>query len=708
MPLERDYDSGRSGAMSTLGGAETGTRHMKMTQRQKTLMALNSFFRVAEHDGKEIAWNGNKYVPLHEQANYLRSGYSPEYSGYGEDVPRDLRRPVASMGIVRNIVSRFTGMLFAQERKPRIAVPGDPKTEDYLNAQLEYGNFWSGMIQARNFGGAMGSSAIGFRFVQGHLRFETLDPRWTTPEFTGRGYQDLNKLTVQYTYAVEKKQRDGSYKQEWYWYRRVIDRMNDTTWVPVPCKDGKEPYWDYIKNNVVQHGMGEVPYEWVQNSRVEDEIDGDPDCLGCYEAITAIDVLLSEAYSGTINNCDPTLVLTGEQALTLSEIKKGSDNAIRIGNGNATYLELQGAGQRSAIEMVKALEERVYRLAQCVPDSVLFQNGSGEKTELEIKRIFASMYERADALREQYQPPMLRICQKLLKFIRAVTRLQPREDGSYIRGYVFCPKRPLQQPDGDVVEVPRDIGKGEICNAVWPPYQDASWTERETMQRVYSTMVTSDPPQMTNTTAMMALAQAFKFDPLKEIKALQKEKADKEAAEAASASEGEGEEGGDEGADATASGPDTAAWKTALEAGIITLNEYREKALQLGAIPDGDLTMPQYRSKYASLFVAATASVSPKAADIASGAHEGNEQRAQESHEMRKENHEEQKKAREEARANGALPSSGQPGAPGAQGAKPSGGKEGSPASSQKKTPQERPSSAPAAKPSEPKPPAAK
>jgi hypothetical protein len=38
-----------------------------------------------------------------------------------------------------------------------------------------------------------------------------------------------------------------------------------------------------------------------------------------------------------------------------------------------------------------------------------------------------------------------------------------------------------------------------------------------------------------------------------------------------------------------------------LEAGLMTMNEAREK-MGLGAMPDGDLTLPQYRNKYPELF----------------------------------------------------------------------------------------------------------
>jgi hypothetical protein len=210
----------------------------------------------------------------------------------------------------------------------------------------------------------------------------------------------------------------------------------------------------------------------------------------------------------------------------------------------------------------------------------------------------------------------------------------------------------------------------------------------DVFSRVITTILSNDPKLITKTTAMQLLAPVMDFDPLKELHSLKKEEEDTANAEAAA--EGGGEE---------SAGPEAAnnpaTWKVALDGGLITLNEYREMALGLGAIPDGDLTMPQYRAKFANTFVASTASVSEKSVDVATGKLEADEQRAQaneersgESHEMKAEMHEESKKDRKKAREQG--PTSGPPGAPpsGAAGTSRSAGKPGSPP--------KRPSSAPA------------
>lgn len=695
MPVQID-SSARAGAKQAADGVlGTGEKHMSLTTRQQELSELWSYFRASEHEDKKVDWDGRPVLTAAQRGAISREAFLPPgYENVGDSLPPFLRRPVAPLSIVRQIVSRFTGLLFSDRRQPRLLVPGDDKTEDALNAQLRFGGFWPAMYQARNFGGAMGSACIGFRFLQGQLHFEALDPRWCTPEFIGRGISDPFRITIQYTYSKEEKQPDGRFKSVWYWFRRVIDTETDTTWVPIKCRE-KEPAWDYMKHNVVRHGLGFVPYEWIQNLRSDDEIDGDPDCMGCYPMVRAVDHLLSEVYSGTIKNTDPTLVLVTNEAL--SSIAKGSDNAIKLPQGgSANYMELQGAGPRIGLEVAKEIREEVYRLAQCVPDWVLYQN-AGEKTATEIERMFSSMFEKADALRGQYGPPMIRICEKLLTAIRAYTAIReiPQEDGTtrLVRGKIYMPPKAIQQPDGDVVEVPRVLGKGSHCDIRWPSYQRPSYADQDTYSRVITTLLSNDPKVLTRGTAMQLLAPVMDYDHLKELHAIKREESDEEQAAAAAPPEEEEASTGPE----TANNP--AAWKTALDSGIITLNEYREKALGLGAIPDGDLTMVQYRSKYAEVFVGSTAAVSEKSIDMMTGKADQDEARTQESHDMKKENHKEQKKTREEQRkalkAGGGLPGS------------PSGGAPTSPSAGQRGQPQGRPNSAPAAPASGPASPAA-
>ena len=917
--LQADPDAARAAVMSADEFGESGTKYLKLTERQKELNEYWAYYKVAEHDAKGTDWAGRPLMRREMRDMISRQRYIPPgfVDAGGDTLPMDFRRPAAPLGIIRTVVSRFTGLLFSHKRHPQLAVPGDHRTEDYVNGLLEYGNFWSTAMLFRNQGGAMGSACFGFKFVNSNCVFEAIDPRWCEPEFVGQGYQELSKLTIQYTYAKEEyDEKTEKHKKVWYWYRRVIDTMTDTLWVPVKCKEhGKEPPWDYIKKNTIEHGFGEVPYEWVQNTQSDDDVDGDPDAVGCYDMVRTVDQLLSEVWSGTIGNCvgsetqfitrtgvraftecavgeqltvlthtgawkpatvksygeqqlynvvfgrganeqsvrataghrwlladgrtvttselsikdkilkpphlirdwcyeeaseeqklawaqgfaygdgcvmqnngkiygskirlcghkarflgrfealgcsvtyppssdgeptvyfkgydkqlpdpaatshenmmafvrgyldadgsrnlkhpeaadinpfqgiqatgqetiefirrvfpsvgayivneddrtdqptnygvrseqtvyfslvlgfsnspvapynvrrinvdavesvwcleveddhsfvlpcgivtlncDPTLTLVTD--MELNAIKKGSDNAIRLNAGSsAQYLELGGNGPRVGLEVAKAIEERIFRLAQCVPDNVLYES-NGEKTATEIERIFSSMLEKADMLRAQYGPAIVHMCEKLIRAAKMITTVRELEDGRLVRGKINVPPRTVSQADGDVVELPRVVGDGTSCVISWPPYYRASFTDIQTA--VNMSTQAKDAEVLTKESVIRYIAPLMGIDPLKEIIALKKAADAAQEAEAASAEEEPEEEAPEK--------PDAAAWKAALETGLCTINEYRENVLSLGALPDGDLTLPQYRASHAELFVAATAVMSPQAANQA-------------------------------------------------------------------------------------------
>jgi hypothetical protein len=324
--------------------------------------------------------------------------------------------------------------------------------------------------------------------------------------------------------------------------------------------------------------------------------------------LEAVDQLLAEIWYGTVSNCDPTLNIVTDME-NPGTVRKGSDNALFLGpSSTAQYLELSGSGPTIGITVLEKLEERIYRLCQCVPDQILFQN-NGEKTAMEIERIFHSMIEKADSLREQYGPAIIRICQKVLKAVRTVEGIREvqNEDGSVrrIRYRVYVPKRVIAQPDGDQVTIPRVVGNGQVCELQWPHYFKPTFTDIETAQRIATTG--KDSEVLTKETAIKYWMGLTELDPLKEIHALKK--AEEDAAMSADTGE-EGAEGEEGAAPEEPEGPDAMTWKEALAQGICTINEYREGALQLGAIPDGDLTLVQYRSKHQDIWVANTAAQS--------------------------------------------------------------------------------------------------
>lgn len=459
--IKMDGDAARSammGAASSYMGA--------YTPRQVMLNRQWSFFRCEHYNNRSVMWDGSPAGPDELISQIGTQGYvTPGFVNINEQTqPLRFRRPTAPYHIGRVIVERFTGLLFSQRRHPKITVPGDDTTEDFLEAVVEAGSFWARMVQARNFGGAMGSVALGFKIVQGKPVFEVFDPRWCLPDFLDPIDQELDSFVFQipYTETTYGKKDEPIYNH--YFYRREVNQLSDRVWKRLPQDADPE---SYPPSRTVEHGLGFCPVVWIQNQEVQGEVDGDSDLHGTYDMIEAMDALTAQANKGVLLNCDPTLVITSDD--DIDALMKGSGNAIKLAQGNsASYLEINGMGPKSALELADRFEQKICRMARMVLD----QSSAVTKTATEIDRDYSSMLEKADVLREQYGE---RGIKKILSIVLRVCRnvLQPRlgPTGQIEIPQLALPPRAVTDPKtGAVSYVNRQLGPSSTIQLQWGPY----------------------------------------------------------------------------------------------------------------------------------------------------------------------------------------------------------------------------------------------
>jgi nucleoside-diphosphate-sugar epimerase len=72
-------------------------------------------------------------------------------------------------------VNRFTGLLFSERRHPRVRTLADPDTENWLEGFIDQTRLWAWMMFARTHGGSMGTTCVGFKFVEGDI---TINREW--------------------------------------------------------------------------------------------------------------------------------------------------------------------------------------------------------------------------------------------------------------------------------------------------------------------------------------------------------------------------------------------------------------------------------------------------------------------------------------------------------------------------------------------------
>ena len=442
-----------------------------MSARQAELNRLWAFYRCMNYEGRKIDWDGRDHVGHIEQESIATAGFIPPgfYDAGGAMMPLKYRRPSAPYHLAKVIVSRFNGLLFGSKRHPKIAVPDDELTEDWLNGFVESTRLWSRMVLARTYGGAMGSVAMSFGFRHGRPKVEVHDPRWCFPEFSDREEMIVEKMEKRYQYPdTIRDPETGQMVEGWFWYRRVIDAEKDVLWGRVPVMDGEEPRWNQYRSITTTHNYGFCPVVWVQNNEMQDDVDGDPDCHGTYEMIETIDALISQANRGILSNCDPTLHISTDDDIP-DGLRKGSDNAIKTSNGGSvSYLEISGAGPKAALEFADDLERRVLRITRCVLDD----NFAGPaRTEKEVDKNYSNMIEQADLLREQYgERGVKRLLEMVLKAARKLSAPTIDKDGETPRIVRSVIKLPKRKEDG----AEREVGKGEMIELDWPDWYDAS------------------------------------------------------------------------------------------------------------------------------------------------------------------------------------------------------------------------------------------
>lgn len=445
-----------------------------LSPRQQDMNRLWAAYRGQQYGSRKIDWDGTERANGIDAEAIASAGFLPPgYYDAGATFPIKFRRPSLPYHLRKVIVDRFTGLLFSDRKHPVIRVEGDPISEDYIRTLAEVARLWPAMIMARTYGGAMGTTVVGFQFVDGKPVVEVHDPRWCIPEFEDRHALKLNSIEKRYMFPVDERDSEtGEWVQRPYWYRRIIDTERDILFKAIPVTD-EVPNWE-IEREVV-HGFGFCPVIWVQNLPVQDDIDGDPDCLGIDEICEQIDALLSQANMGILASCDPTLKIITDAEL--DSIRKGSKNALKLPQGSsADYMEIGGQGLKAALDMAQQLRAMALEVAQCVLDQPGLNSGQGQRTATEIEKNYASMLAKADVLREQYGERAVKpLIEMMVKAVRMLEK--PRAvEGGILRQVVRLPPKIVSKEDLTTERVERQlVAEGDILvNLHWGPYFDPS------------------------------------------------------------------------------------------------------------------------------------------------------------------------------------------------------------------------------------------
>jgi hypothetical protein len=504
---------------------ENRIRRLGLSPRQVELSRLYAYARTQQHDDCASDWDGSPHADTLMRASIVASPAMPsnytDVGGQTDPIPLRYRRPSVPCNLAKVIISRFTGLLVSEQQAPIWKVEGDRKTEAWVQAITETYGLWAKLIMVRNLGGGMGTGVMGFKIINDEVVFEEADPRWCSPEFDPRNPHELLKLEIKFMYPKDVQDPETfEWKEESYWYRRIIDVKYDVLWKPMPVGDGSaEPDWENKANcESVEHGFGFCPWQWIQNLEVSGDIDGDPDCLGCYDYFDRIGEIDSQCHGGAVRNADPTPVVGTDG--NLGSIKMGSKDVLKLEKGGTlAFAETNGSSLKAASDESDRLEKKALRTAECVlPDE---DTGDAAATATEIRGRTAAMHNKASLLREQYgNRGVALLMNKIVKVGRKLAagkvagegvvdrNGQPVQPGMIVKGQIKLP--PHFDDKGQ--PIPHELGttEGAQLKLVWPPFSQPS--PQDTLAKVQGVALARTSRVISQSTGVRHLAPDFNVE----------------------------------------------------------------------------------------------------------------------------------------------------------------------------------------------------
>lgn len=611
--------------IAAVAQANARVARLGLSSRQMELSARWAQYRAKKYESRTIDWDGKPCVTPLEAEQISTQGYLPPgFTDAGASLPIRFRRPTAPYHLPRVVVNRFTSLLFSAKQHPKIVCENNPAMEDYLSAIAEDSRLWARLISARKFGGAQGTAVVSFRFVAGHVRIETHDPRWCEPEWKDRDDFVLRSIEKRYQFGKDVTDpKTGLVENLPHWYRRVITESQDITWEPVPVGDGEEPDWDNVPCTTYNHSFGFCPVVWVQNLPMEDEIDGEHDFDGIEEMCEAIDMNLAAANRGILGNSDPTVVMVGKYEV--NEVRKGNDNALKVPEGTVAYLEASMKGPEAAKAFAtETLRNLALEVVQCVLD----HPDGNARTATEIERVYSTMIAKADVLREQYgEHGVKRLIQMIVKALVKLARgvVGP---GGIVRQRLLLPPRIDTQTVGDKIVrttvervLPPDAERA-VISLRWPPYFAPGVTDAGSAADAAGKALLSKVIDQEH-----AVGYVAPFFGVEDVPAMLKNIRSEQgmggsAGDLAMAGIEQDRAGGNVGGAAPADRL-RQFYQYEIEGGIVSINEVRQYGKGLGPLllpsgkpdPDGNLTLPAYRAKHPEVFAASTVTQAQSSAE---------------------------------------------------------------------------------------------
>lgn len=494
------------------------------TKRYRELDRREAHYRCRQYDHQKLDWWGRlaEYTETISPAAVFPMGFEP---AGGRQAPEGVtvrdKRPTAPLQLVKQVVDRFTEMVFSDERKPQVVVERDPDTQALLEEIQKESEFWTVMRGARDKGGSVGSVLVTAHLREGKFGYEIHNTKDCIVLWKERRTWTPQGILKMYRYPVEEDivdKKTGELvgtREVMYLYRRIITDMVDVVYMPVRLEPGQANVeWEPDPALTVEHDLGFFPGVWIQNKQDSDSMDGDADAEGAWQLSDSADRLYSQQNYGVYNNLDPTPVISVDekQVAVGGGLRKGSDNALYVGvDGGASYMEMAGTSIEAADNTLTRAVNTFLAICRCVlvdPEKI---SGAAQSAKA-IEYIYAPMLGRCGDFRSQYGQgviKLMRITEKMCRnFMGVSVNLGEGRIGVF---KLDLPPRIIQVPgrDGETQEVVQEhkLGPGGHMKLVWGPY--FAPTKQDDQQEIANATAANQGRLIDRVTAARKIAPIF-------------------------------------------------------------------------------------------------------------------------------------------------------------------------------------------------------
>ncbi|MDR3736044.1 MAG: phage portal protein [Acidobacteriaceae bacterium] len=280
-----------------------------------------------------------------------------ERSGANEYIPISKRAPAVRYGLCRMAVEDSVSLLFGDNHFPGIQSDDQP-TVDALNEIARETHLDLVMTEAATRG-SVGSIAVLLRILKQRVFIDVYDTIYLTPSYDPEAPDTLVKVAEKYRvkgadlaaqgYTIAPDDMNAD-----HWFCREWDALAETWFVPQLCTSETTPKID--DSRTVQHGLGFCPWVWVKNLPGGNGVDGACTFRAAIDTQIDIEYQLSLGSRALKYSAAPTLMIKEPSGTGKVEMAAG-DTIIVDKDGDAKWLEIDGAASAAVIEYVRLLRE---------------------------------------------------------------------------------------------------------------------------------------------------------------------------------------------------------------------------------------------------------------------------------------------------------------------------------------------------------------